>query len=236
MARAASLQNPIGKPVRNIFMVQAWGYGPSFDGPAWSISSEWAAYLLFPLLIVPTLFLKPVVSSVCAFFSIAIHIYFKTVPARLLHNAQPDAVLDLHDLWEAIPVLRCVVEFTLGLITYRLAATPFALRVGGKSFLTMGIAILAIALLAIPRSDFFVLLMPFLLTSLASGDHRLNRLLSSEPAEYLRILSYSIYLVHDLLGGLIAWLHQQTARMMAEKMRWRVYIIAVFFLLGCGAL
>lgn len=199
-----------GNLLANIFMVQAWGYGPSFDGPAWSISSEWAAYLIFPLLLVPTLFKKPAFSGLCAVVSIGILVVLTVLPAHSIHNAQPNAVLDLHDSWVAIPVLRCVVEFTLGLVTYRLAASPFALRITRKSFLSIAVAVVALVLLMIPRADFwFVLLMPLLLVTLASGDHLPQRLLSSGPAEYLGVLSYSIYLVHELLGGLIAALHHQ---------------------------
>jgi peptidoglycan/LPS O-acetylase OafA/YrhL len=37
--------------VQNLFMVHSWWNDrPSFNGPAWSISSEWFAYLLSPLL------------------------------------------------------------------------------------------------------------------------------------------------------------------------------------------
>jgi peptidoglycan/LPS O-acetylase OafA/YrhL len=36
--------------VRNLFLVHAWGsYGFNWNGPAWSISAEWFAYLLFPV-------------------------------------------------------------------------------------------------------------------------------------------------------------------------------------------
>lgn len=39
----------------NIFLVQAWGFhsGPSFNVVSWSISAEWFAYLVFPLLAFP---------------------------------------------------------------------------------------------------------------------------------------------------------------------------------------
>src|ERR1041384_1778474 len=37
----------------NAFLVHGWGhlYQPSFDFPSWSLSSEWGAYLLLPLLL-----------------------------------------------------------------------------------------------------------------------------------------------------------------------------------------
>jgi peptidoglycan/LPS O-acetylase OafA/YrhL len=48
-----------------------------------------------------------------------------------------------------------------------------------------------------------------LIVSVASGDRLPQRLLSSRLAELAGILSYSIYLVHELLGGLLGWLHRQ---------------------------
>src|SRR5215469_9584957 len=45
-----TLSHPVADGAANLFMVQSWGVGPSFDGTAWSLSAEWAAYLLFPLL------------------------------------------------------------------------------------------------------------------------------------------------------------------------------------------
>ena len=35
----------------NVLLIQAWGIADSIDVPAWSISTEFAAYLLFPLLV-----------------------------------------------------------------------------------------------------------------------------------------------------------------------------------------
>ena len=35
----------------NLTMIQAWGVGESLNGPAWSISTEFAAYLVFPWLL-----------------------------------------------------------------------------------------------------------------------------------------------------------------------------------------
>ena len=37
-----------------LILTHAWGFGEaaSWNGPAWSISAEWAAYLTFPFLLV----------------------------------------------------------------------------------------------------------------------------------------------------------------------------------------
>lgn len=50
--------------VENVFMVQAWwGQQESFNGQAWSVSSEWFAYLLFPLAALALIRFRTVVSA-----------------------------------------------------------------------------------------------------------------------------------------------------------------------------
>lgn len=47
---AESIRYGPGAYVENLTLTQVWWRpGPSFNGPAWSVSAEWFAYLLFPL-------------------------------------------------------------------------------------------------------------------------------------------------------------------------------------------
>ena len=50
------LPHPAIDVAANLALVQSWGVGPSIDGTAWSLSTEWAAYYLFPLLAALVLF------------------------------------------------------------------------------------------------------------------------------------------------------------------------------------
>jgi peptidoglycan/LPS O-acetylase OafA/YrhL len=45
-----------GSFVLHIFMIASWGFmkGPTWNGPAWSLSSEWMAYLVLPLILLCT--------------------------------------------------------------------------------------------------------------------------------------------------------------------------------------
>jgi peptidoglycan/LPS O-acetylase OafA/YrhL len=52
----AVLAHPLRDITANVLLVQSWGIARSVNGPGWSISTEWAAYILFPLLAALALF------------------------------------------------------------------------------------------------------------------------------------------------------------------------------------
>jgi peptidoglycan/LPS O-acetylase OafA/YrhL len=106
--------------------------------------------------------------------------------------------------------LRCLPEFALGLLAYRLAATPFGLGVGSSRWIAPLVCLITFAALALPGTDLVVVtLFPLLLICLASGPHLPGRILASPPAQFAGTISYSIYLTHDLLTGLLNWIHQR---------------------------
>jgi peptidoglycan/LPS O-acetylase OafA/YrhL len=207
---------PLGAALlANVLAVQTWGFVQSFDQPAWSISAESAAYLLFPALVIPTLFRRPITAWVATAVCAATLTALCLLPAALVpgqHGA--DAPIDFHLPWLALPLLRCVPEFALGLLAYRLATTPLGRALGSSRWLAPSVALLVLALLTLPRTDLAaVLLFPLLTTGLVdarlerweSGPHLIGRLLASAPANILGRLSYSVYLTHELLAAALNW-------------------------------
>jgi peptidoglycan/LPS O-acetylase OafA/YrhL len=142
-SRIPSTRLPYLLPL-NLGMVQAWGIGESIDRPAWSISTEFGAYLLFPLLAFLTVFSRGIVVilvGVSAFLGLGLLAAF----------AQPRGLsgpLDLAESSNTIwPLLRCLSEFSLGLITYRVALIPAARRLASTSaFLWLQASIILILL------------------------------------------------------------------------------------------
>jgi peptidoglycan/LPS O-acetylase OafA/YrhL len=190
---------PLGVAVLfNAFMVQAWGLSPSIDMPAWSISAEWAAYLLFPVLLVPTLFRRPFFAWLSALICVMVLGALCALPS--MHSVHNQGFIDYWTPAFAFPLLRCLPEFVLGILAFRILATPFGVALGSSRWFAPTICTLTFALLAIPRTDLaIVLLFPLLVVSLASGTHLPGRLLASPPAQLAGVLSYSIYLTHVLL-------------------------------------
>ena len=103
--------NPVDY-VRNLLLVQEWGPHPErgWNVVAWSLSMEWLAYLLFPLLILALFFFHRRLSTpmlVVAWFVVLI-------PLLVRGSLTIDPYYT--DLWGSI--IRVLCEFTAGAITY----------------------------------------------------------------------------------------------------------------------
>ena len=193
--------------IANILMIQSWGLADSLNPPAWSISSEWAAYLLFPLL-VAGLLRRPVLAWTWGIICIAILGMLSHTPVAFGHQARPNALLDLSDPRFAIPVLRCLTEFSLGLIAFRAMKTRVGSFIANKGWISSLICLSWVALMSVPRADLaVVLLLPLLVISITSEQRGAGKLLASRAIEFAGQLSYSIYLIHALMRGLIIKLH-----------------------------
>jgi peptidoglycan/LPS O-acetylase OafA/YrhL len=128
----------------------------------------------------------------------------------IVHDYNLGAPLNLNGYWLALPVLRCLPEFTLGLLAFRFARTGAGQRVADNAWIAAATCLAAAVLLALPMSDLaVVLLFPVLVVSLSSSEHLPGRILSSPPAELIGNLSYSIYLTHKLAYGLLGWVYER---------------------------
>ena len=179
-------------------LVQNWGFTRdlAWNDPSWSISTELAAYLLFPLVavvIAPAMRLGAGWRVACAVaatvaISVALDRYFAAHGAALLG----DAIAQLG-------LVRCLALFACGMLM------AIVWQVSRTAALIAGVAALAFGAwwlsggretLAVPLM--FATLVPFIAaTSSGSGN-----LLASRLFVYLGEISYSTYLVHFLLWTL----------------------------------
>lgn len=95
--------------VRNLLLAHGWGNSFAWNGPAWSISAEWFAYLVFPLATVVLLRLSPGMLGFGAALS---------VPAGLALMAV--LVPGFLHLESGPPILRIAGAFAAGCFIYRL--------------------------------------------------------------------------------------------------------------------
>jgi len=227
----------------NALMVQnaAWlvpfgphDWGASANPAAWSISTEWLAYLIYPALALPMAVPRRFAPIAAALIATAMLFWLASAtqvltgpgfagdvwvcrpgnawrcPATGLAPGGPLGIWD----GNSPAILRCLADFTLGLAAFRLRAHPLAhraLRNRGASSLLL---VLIFTLLTRSGADVaIVLLFPLLIVSLLRNDAPCARLLAGGVAYRLGVLSYSIYMVHEPLriSALYPWLAARTA-------------------------
>lgn len=180
----------------NVLLVQGWSVGVSLNGPAWSISTEAAAYLLFPALLGVTVFggwRRAVGTAViaCVLLGLAVAAGPRLQPSG-------SGALDLYRETTPLPLIRCLVGFSFGLLVYRVTQVPSVARLAmADGTVTAVMALLAIGLWHGVDDRVIYPLLPLLVLCLAANRGRAARLFGSGVAHWLGVLSYAIYLLHE---------------------------------------
>lgn len=197
--------------VRQVLLVQLWFEpffdGTSWDGPAWSISAEWLAYLLFGLLVL-VLYRMVKVTSARGLTLLAIA---TSLPPLLLLLATGQ----FYTPWSWLP--RIVMQFTAGALACaavcKLRPTDRArLVAGGVSALIVAVMVGVLYYFdAHPLAGVYdsgglvdVLFVP-LVMALAIGTGSLPRLLSTRLMVYGGEISFCLYMVHELVHTAWNW-------------------------------
>lgn len=201
--------------VRQILLVQLWFQpyfdGSSWDGPAWSISAEWLAYLLFGLLIL-VIFRMKHATRARGLMWLA---FAASLPPVVLLLASGQ----FYTPWSWLP--RIVTQFAAGALACaavrRLRPTDRARRIAGYLSVLVGVAIVGILYLlhAHPLAGVEdsggvvdVLFVP-LVISLAIGVGSLPALLSTRLMVFGGQISFCLYMVHELVHTAWGWAVQQ---------------------------
>lgn len=192
----------------NLAMVQVWGLASSVDVPAWSISAEWAAYLVFPLLLPLAIRSRPATAWLTAAACMMVILSLPMLRIADGHQPSPHALLDISRPHLALPVLRCLAEFTLGMFAYRIAGTKAGELIASSRWAAPVALGVTFALLTMVDTDVAVVLMfTVCIITLTTESSLPARWLASYPAQIAGRLSYSVYLVHALFFRLAGWVH-----------------------------
>jgi peptidoglycan/LPS O-acetylase OafA/YrhL len=183
--------------VSNLFMVQSWGWGTQpIAGNSWSVSTEVAAYLIYPLIAI-------IAFSRWAWAQAALCIgLLALVASSGLGSSGP---LDVNDSDSVLTLLRCLAGFSLGVLTFRAADKPWCRalidRRGGFALVC---GLIALALL-LPGADVLVVcLMPALVLSCYYDGAAARAVMANPLSFHLGLISYSIYLWHPLVRDVAA--------------------------------
>ena len=182
----------------NLLAVQTWLWpGNSLDGPGWSISAEWAANLLFPILMPALLAGSLLRASVIAGLALAV-LLMSAILFGTLFDIPASGVVNIISGPEALA--RCVGEFTLGIYLWRLRSRVDRARLFARDDVQVAILAALALLMFYPRFDVaFVVLTGLLVLGLAYDTSLLSRVLGFGIAHRLGVISYSIYILHIAL-------------------------------------
>ena len=191
----------------NILLAQNFGWlafaghiawATSLNMASWSISTEWGNYLIYPALALIAAHHRrwpPLVLATAAVVTLAV-LAFGSFP-WLIGRGGP---LDYVDGSTPQAWLRCVAEFSLGLLAWRVRDAQVVRTALGARAASAVILAVILALLFWPASDLaIVLAFPLLLLSLQRPDGWGARLLAFPLMHRLGVWSYSIYLIHTVL-------------------------------------
>jgi peptidoglycan/LPS O-acetylase OafA/YrhL len=174
----------------NIVMVHAWRphFVESWNNASWSISCEWFAYLVFPLLVMSRLGKLPLATVViCA----------TALPAI------PSAFVQLAYLPPFFLLIKVMCEFAAGCFMFH-AYTLRREHPRMKSMVSGGVSvalIFALTLLCKDRSlasDWLSLIFPLVVLAIAESSGIFKGLLGSRPVVYWGRVSYSLYMTHNI--------------------------------------
>ncbi|CAN3129257.1 acyltransferase family protein [Mycobacterium sp. smrl_JER01] len=197
--------------LKQVTLTQLWFQpyfdGSSWNGPAWSISAEWLAYLLFGGLV---LIIFRIASATRARGLIWLAVAAALAPTLLLlaHGV-------FYTPWSWLP--RIIMQFTAGALACaavrKLVLTDRTRAAAGVASLVLG-AVIVGALYALdtyPPGDMLdagglvdVLFVP-LVIALSIGTGTLPALLSTPVMVYLGHISFGLYMVHEIVHTVWNW-------------------------------
>jgi peptidoglycan/LPS O-acetylase OafA/YrhL len=189
--RVAPLDARIESWLANVFLVQGLHTlpGATWNHPSWSISTEFATYVVYAFL---WRFLKQRTWWASALLIV-------TMPVLL-------ALLVGHiDTTYNWGILRSLLGFALGVVVFnalrgRAAMTALMARPGVATVLELVVLALVVAFVSLPDRNVVTIAAPFLfalaVACFSFGKGAVSRMFASRPLRHVGAISYSIYLLH----------------------------------------
>lgn len=187
----------VGYYILSIFLMQNWGFTANLDWnvPAWSISTEWLAYILFPfLLMVANVTMKlRLLGPLILLLLMSIVAVFAEVGGLGSDISRYGAA-------------RCVLEFWAGICLFRL--TPTGASSWSRASAALVFVVLSVVHVGLDVPDYLVMPAAFmcLVLALSRDDGITSGVLANPVLHWLGTVSYSTYLSHVFIREWVRFL------------------------------
>ncbi|MEM5368733.1 acyltransferase [Paraburkholderia azotifigens] len=183
----------------NLTMLQSILGVPTLNTPGWSISAEWIVYLLFPSLVALCLHGSRRSAVIVAAITVVTLPLITMAPA-LVDEPKRAGILDIWHYGTPYPVVRAVIEFSMGIIAFRVARVHGLARALGSEWCMMLLSCALLIAMCTKSADLlFVFLLPVFMIGIAQQQSTVAQCLSSRPIHWLGELSFAIYMIHDVM-------------------------------------
>jgi peptidoglycan/LPS O-acetylase OafA/YrhL len=186
-----------GPFLASLFLVHNWGFTSTtfWNGPTWSLSAEWLAYLAFPFISVAVGRLNPKYSLLAALVALV------SLELILFITMSPRGDMG------KVGLLRIGFEFLSGCFIQRYAAWDRRRSTASLEWVALGL--LAIAIYIPSLRAFAPISFALLILAVVSGQSIATKLFSSPPMLFLGDVSFSLYMCHWPLIQVRNWSMKQ---------------------------
>ena len=181
-----------------LFLIQSWGFSSStaWNTPSWSLSTEWLAYFIFPIIIRIIRRVNDLKFALIGFLSSLL-----ALTGTMIFFGRNT----LDHVW-LLGLPRCLFQFAAGIFLWRVLTFIDVSHRISSLFMGSGLVILVVALIAPSLQLFAPLAFSLIIIACACANPLANWLFANRAVLFLGEISFSIYLMHGIVLGMFSYL------------------------------